>query len=301
MPFVLINKARMPSRIPGRPSEAYAIADKFFGGLARALKANMNEVVNRQGAQDLARAIKSRDLTLSLRLIPGPYDTASGQNGIKRAQLALSNTQTKVLLASGKKALAELQIKESLDLLNNRSVTFLQDNAQKLGANIINSSAENVMRLITSSFTEGIPVDKLASLLKPHIGLHPRDANAVRRRLQAALDQGIKADFAVKQAERYSMQLLEQRAMRIARTEVIRAESEGLQVGWGEAKNAGFLDADAQQVWISGKESAGVCLLCSPLDNVKVKLGGTWDNGRGGTVSGPPLHVACRCSIAIAA
>ena len=86
------------------------------------------------------------------------------------------------------------------------------------------------------------------------------------------------------------------RAETIARTETIRALSAGQDELWAQAREDGFLGADAQRVLIAAPDACDICLA---LDGVAVGLDEPWITDAGDEVDAPPVHPRCRCSMAI--
>ena len=82
----------------------------------------------------------------------------------------------------------------------------------------------------------------------------------------------------------------EARTELIARTETMRAASEGQRLGWDQATEAGLLNGDEKRVWIA---TDGCCDDCDELDGEEATLDGSYP-GDGG--DGPPLHPNCRCT-----
>jgi len=87
----------------------------------------------------------------------------------------------------------------------------------------------------------------------------------------------------------------EDRANLIARHETMLAVSEGQRQGWSQAVEDGLLDEDSERTWIIvGDEK--VCPICEGLDGKTAKLGEPYVGDDGEEYTGPPAHVACRCT-----
>jgi SPP1 gp7 family putative phage head morphogenesis protein len=84
----------------------------------------------------------------------------------------------------------------------------------------------------------------------------------------------------------------EKRAELIARTETMRAASEGQREAWRQATDKGLLSGDEQRVWIATGD-ASVCPICEELDGATAPMGGEYPEPGG---SGPPQHPRCRCT-----
>ena len=79
----------------------------------------------------------------------------------------------------------------------------------------------------------------------------------------------------------------ESRAAQIAATEVTRIYAEGNQMAW---MSSGVV---THNQWRTARDER-VCPICGPLDGQTVELGANAFGGAFG-VTGPPIHVNCRC------
>jgi hypothetical protein len=79
----------------------------------------------------------------------------------------------------------------------------------------------------------------------------------------------------------------------IARTETIKASSEGQHQMWQQARAKGLLDASIRRQWIT---TVGACPICAGLDGETRRL----DESFSGGVFIPPAHPGCRCTTALA-
>ena len=142
--------------------------------------------------------------------------------------------------------------------------------------------------MIGQAFEDRLPPAATARRIKPLIGLHSRQAQAVRNFRKRLVKLGLKADIIDKRAARYAAKLLRQRAYLIARTETIRSLSAGQQAAWREARNAGRIPKTSLQRWsVVGDDR--LCPICIALSGVKRKIGQQFPGG----ISHPPAHPAC--------
>ncbi len=88
----------------------------------------------------------------------------------------------------------------------------------------------------------------------------------------------------------------EQRALRVAVTEVTRTYAQGQQMA-GEQLQAEFPDVKIVKRWYTNNDDR-VCELCGPLDGTEVELDENFYEPDNSYQDGnPPLHVNCRCWI----
>ena len=148
--------------------------------------------------------------------------------------------------------------------------------------------------VINQAFNDRLPPAATARRIKPLIGLHSRQARAVRNFRARLVKLGLKAELVDKRAARYAAKLLRQRSYLIARTETIRALSAGQQAAWRTARAAGRIPKTSLQRWsVVGDDR--LCPICIALSGVKRKIGQQFPGG----ILHPPVHPSCRCSLVL--
>lgn len=152
--------------------------------------------------------------------------------------------------------------------------------------------------------TQGIILDALggnlaretvAPLIELTIDLHPTQAKWVQDRLARDLASGMSRQEAYVQSRAFTEQLLRQRAMVIARTEIMAAENMGQLEAWRQASRDGLLPKEARKVWVMGP---GACPTCAQVNGRAVKLEDPFPVV---DVLVPPAHPNCRCTVGLAA
>jgi len=116
---------------------------------------------------------------------------------------------------------------------------------------------------------------------------------------QSLRDAGVTSRNVDKQVNKYATRLHNDRASNIARTETIRASNDGQDAAWRGARAQGLLDANAQKEWIAADDER-LCPTCGALNGEKT----AWDGafalpGELTTISHPPAHPRCRCSVTL--
>lgn len=160
------------------------------------------------------------------------------------------------------------------------------------------TTRQAIRTVVTRSFAEQITPRDTARLIKPTIGLTDAQATAVLNRRAALLKRGASAERVERAVERYVDQLLNRRALTIARTEIIRASAAGQVESWQQVIAAGRLGVRALKVWVTTPDDRR-CRVCRRLNNQRVPVAGGTFMTRTGPVSGPPAHPNCRCAIAV--
>lgn len=178
---------------------------------------------------------------------------------------------------------------------------FAQAAARKSAAQLVTQVTEETRQalrsLVTEAFRNGVTPRELAKQIQPLVGLTTRQAQAVQAARQRAIAQGTSRSAALEQAGAYADTLRRRRSLTIARTEVIRASSEGQQAAWQEAVAKGLLPALSTQLWITTPDDR-LCRYCRAMDHRTAVLGAKFQTPLG-RVAGPPLHPNCRCAIAV--
>ncbi len=237
-----------------------------------------------------------------------PEELAPIQNAIQDAVIRVA-----------KPTAAEFGI--AFDLVQPRAIRFATEQAGKLIVQIDSETRQAVADIVSLGLREGVAPRQQALLIREVVGLTRRDAGAVDRFLQGAVESGMRTAQARTQAERMARRLLARRAENIARTETIHAANMGTQLAWESAQDAGLLPPGTQKVWIATEDSR-LCPICAVLDGQVVDLGEPFDvqeQATSFTVDGqsirvaeteplrapsttltPPSHPSCRCTLGIA-
>jgi hypothetical protein len=197
------------------------------------------------------------------------------------------------------------------DVTNPAAVMWAQRESASLVTRVSAETRVALRAIVMRSVREGITPVNAARLIQHTVGLTARQEAAVagfRARLQAL--QARPAGAAVETAlgrvanrtlgarlgglvARYGARLLAQRALLIARTEIMAAANEGQRQLWEQGVAAGEVDrSELEREWIVTDDDR-LCDLCEPLDGARAEIGEEFPRGGG---MGPPLHPACRCT-----
>lgn len=125
-------------------------------------------------------------------------------------------------------------------------------------------------------------------------------ADYSRERVRAVVEEGVNAGRTtseIAEALRADQAFDRPRALRIARTETVRAQSSGTNARYRKAEEAGVR---LEQEWVTARD-AEVRDSHRRLDRVRVPVGATWELGSGIRTAGPGLSgdpgedINCRC------
>lgn len=191
-----------------------------------------------------------------------------------------------------------LKLRQSLQQTNPFAIKAAERNAARFVTGVSHETRVAIRSVVAAGFRNGLPPRQMAKAILPSIGLTRRQAQAVVK-FSAGMRAGTPEATARARVDKYAAKLLKQRSMMIARTEIIKASTEGQLSLWREAQAKGLLPAGAEKVWITTPDDR-LCPVCEALDGETVRLGGMFQTELG-PVSGPPAHPNCRCALGIAA
>lgn len=323
--YVPVRKAvrprgRRPAYQDTRPRtqeqrDAWAIAQRHESRFARAfLRLSRSMLAEPKVRRDLLAALGGDSVEAAVQALPWfNTDDLSSRNRWTRYGAALQRAYLQLVQEGGQASLNELDVPLEFDVvekvinsdvegvpvipINPFSLEWIQ---ARVGERIVETSVTDqqaIRALIFDSFSEGRrPKDILADIERI-VGLTEREAMAVARRRRSVIASGASEARADEIADRYAMQLLTQRAKRIARTETIDAQSQGRNDAWQLAGEQGLLPRTALREWVADVPGGGrTCPICLGLDGQLARVGESYESELVGAVTRPPAHPQCRCT-----
>lgn len=202
------------------------------------------------------------------------------------------------------------------NLSNPRAVAWARTRAGELITGLEEETRaailKEIRRIIARSQFEGIPVARVARMIRDEIGLTERLADAVRRlaaeilanpgrklwagNMAIRVPARVTWDFIARRTAQYARRLLNFRARMIARTETLAASNMGQVELWRQALAQGLLRGDEFKVWITTPDER-LCSECEQLEGEEVPFDSDFSTGD----MAPPLHPNCRCTIGLTA
>lgn len=172
-------------------------------------------------------------------------------------------------------------------------VRWIDEHGTKLIKDLSQAQHEAIQELVKRAAAMGeFGPDELSRVIRPLIGMVPREAVAVERYYEALRKDGLKADEARKRAMNYAGRVHRHRAMRIARTELAFGYNRGADEGVRQAQAKGYM-GPVYKRWLTAHDER-TCEICGPLDEVKVPQNSVFPSG----FWLPPAHPHCRCAVA---
>ena len=217
-----------------------------------------------------------------------------------RMEESLAEVYGDVIQESGRASLLEAGLPTSFVLDNPFSLPWIREHSAEFLADVSDSSRKAVRALLLRSFQEGITPAQTARDMREVIGLTERESRAVANRRAQLIADGLGGEVLDKKVRSYADKLQRDRTLRIARTETITAEAQGLRDSWQAAVEAGDLNPGVEKVWIASTSSERTCPICLELDGKTVPLNESFPSAVLGTgVPRPPSHVNCRCTMGL--
>lgn len=179
-----------------------------------------------------------------------------------------------------------------------RARKIVMDRGADLVIEIGEGTRNAIRREIDKAFKEGLGADRTADNIINLIGLTERQAGAVTKFRQTALENGASIARAKRDAKEYADRLLKYRAETIARTELMKAANEGHLEMVRQGIDQGVIpNRPMVKVWIVAPDDR-LCEWCAPMDEQRVSIDDFFMSGLG-NVESPPLHPNCRCVISV--
>lgn len=146
----------------------------------------------------------------------------------ERGRELIGKVVMEIIQDSGLRLRHPKMLKQRLDPIGETAVRWARTETGKMVTKISTKTKEGIQRAVSDGIDQGVPIDKLARMLRPTIGLTDRDAGAVGRRYGELLEGGMDEDEALARCEKYGSKLLKGRAELIASTETSRAAVAGI-------------------------------------------------------------------------
>ena len=293
------------SKLP-RPEDAGGDHPGRVRAVVEAFEAATVAAQNAPTKSQIAAALVTGDASVLVepyvRTLPGATP-AAGAAEVEAFRTVLAANATEVFVEAGAAEMAGITGALTFDLENPYASAFAKEFAATRVTRIDDATRLAIRQTIAENVTSEIPTAQAVKRIRACIGLTPKQAEHVQRfaaRMAAQVEAGeLKQSVADKKVERAAAKKLRERAVMIARTEVIEAENAGTQASWDVAKSFGYLDANDKQEWIASVGSERTCPTCGELDGQKVPLNAPFVHPDGRTFTRPPAHPRCRCGVAL--
>ena len=193
-------------------------------------------------------------------------------------------------------AIQKASLKFTFDRDRPESAAWARMESASLVREITEGQRQAIRDVIVFGQERGLSPQDTARQIQQTVGLTSQQSGWVNNFHSRAVTQnlagGMSLDQAMRAAEgptaRYQAQIHRYRAMTIARTEIMRANSEGRQQAWQQGLTGGWISPTSQKEWIA---EADACDICQPVNGTRVSVTGRFPIGE------PPAHPNCRCDV----
>jgi hypothetical protein len=173
--------------------------------------------------------------------------------------------------------------------------SFAETRVGELVTDVTEATRSIIRQHVEGMFEDGYSARRAATRIRDTIGLTKLGLRRLQKFEERQRERGVTGDALDESLSRFSRKLIRERALTIARTESIRAVSEGQSSIWEKAVEGGILPPDQEIFWITTDDER-LCPICAPMDGQTIKVGEMFSTGDGDQVDGPPVHPNCRCA-----
>ena len=198
-----------------------------------------------------------------------------------------------------KKLPSKIKYETSFNLTDPRAIGWAQVRAGSTIRQVNEYSRQAVSKIIADGLRSKLDPDQVQAAIKRVVGLDSRQATALENFYKKTIEdgtlKGLSYQNAVDRAEtlgqRYRDKLWNQRAERIARTELAEAANQGRFMSWMEADAQGLVPPNSKKRWMIAADER-TCEICSGLNGQIVN----WQDNFSIDKLMPTAHPNCRCT-----
>jgi len=245
-------------------------------------------------------ALKYQEIRNALRDAEVPLEwLMRWQQDYSRFVTEVLDPEWRAAMASAGQAMAENIRDFAFGPTGERMRVWIETRAGELAVALTDAQHQAIRALVRHfALEEPVTVDELAQVLRPVIGLTPKQAEAVRRFRASLLAEGMDRRSVTHQVANYAGYLHRLRAIRIARTELAFAYNFGQLEAIRQAQEQGRFGGPVVKEWMTADDER-VCEFCGPMDGVVIELEDTFPGATDKLPSTyvPPAHPMCRCTV----
>ncbi len=289
------------TRPAAAPPDARAVAR-----IAIVWRAIAHALIDAQVTRKMYEALRRRDVNGALAALPNfndkndPHAQAVAQKLTAITVAELRNVFKMVADREYRRVGSGVRVAKADPPLNRFAEVphddeFIFNRAAELVVNIGDEQRDNLRNVLSMRFDPDVRPENIIRDIKWVVGLTDRESAAVFRREETMRESGANEERIQRETQRYSDNLHQLRAERIARTETVGIETQARDAAWGVAQSDGLIDKDAQKEWVASHKACPD--LCRKLDGIAVPVnGGHWISPLDGKIiKGPPAHPHCEC------
>lgn len=270
-----------------------AIASRLEPRLARSFLQAMAAIQREIDQEALAAALRNGNVTAIRRALASINVPAALKDAVRVVSQVFAEAWI-LTMATVPPSIAPL----SFRIVNPLATAAAKANAARMVTAVSAETKAGIRALIARSFADALPPVKTARIIRGMVGITSRQAQAVLNARAGWAKAGLSADVIEGKATRYAAKLLRQRALNIARTESIRAASEGQLAAWQQAAKDGRIQPHrTRRIWVAARGER-TCEVCKRLHGQSVAFDAPFVLGDLELMASP-AHPSCRCSQAL--
>ena len=181
------------------------------------------------------------------------------------------------------------------DITNPSAQEWAEQQSARLVRDVTDETRDAIRGIVGDAFRNQLPPVKLAAQLRQVIGLNRRQMDALSRKRDRWVADGLPPTQIQRLVQREHQTALRYRSMNIARTEVMNASNSGQLEAWRQARSAGLLSPKLVKQFVVTPDDR-LCPVCAPLDGEQRELDRAFSFGG----QNPPVHPSCRCAVGMA-
>jgi hypothetical protein len=170
---------------------------------------------------------------------------------------------------------------------------YVKVRTAQLVTEVTSTTKQGLRVVVDLAYKSGQNPKDAARQLKPLIGLHSRQTQALWNRAVRLRERKMGEARIAKEQEKMARKMLRARSELIARTELTDIREEAKQRTWLDAISSGEIPATALKEWVAAPGER-TCDVCGALSGQRVPVMGYFVLG-GKSYARPPAHPSCRC------
>lgn len=298
-----VRKADFADTVPKEPSwvAIHEAGDRLVPTMSRWIETALETFASGISERAIRAAVEGQHTVLTERLVTlaenleRPLDLIETAM-IEGGQIGAAQVPTRVVRTDAVQKLREF----AFDIERPSALAWAQQHAGELVRDLQDGVMDTIREITVRGLRDGRQVRDIAKDLRamgPTLGLDRGSAVAVDNLRKRMTTAGQSASAVERRVAQYASQLLQRRAMTIARTEVLMALNEGQRESWRQAKRDGRITSVSKRTWIITPDER-LCPRCEPQEDNTASIDGTYTlkAPAAGISNGPPLHSRCRCA-----
>jgi hypothetical protein len=263
-----------------------SIGREFERAYARAVTRYIEALKRSTSGAAVVAAIRSGDAEALDR-------AAAWVEADKQFQRDIERQLLDVVSATGSRAGGRIGVSFTLD--NPYSPEWARAHAADLVTMIADTTRDALREFVADAFAAGIPPRELAEQIRDVVGVTPAQAARIRLLREGWKADGLSSSEIASRIASLTDRMVRDRALLIARTEIITAANQGQLASWRVASDRGLVLPTTVKVWIAADWEKCTSGVCPALDGTRAKLGEPFPGG----YMAPPRHPACVCTMGL--